>query len=93
MVSRIPKNRPPSHPGAILKEIYLDDMKITQTELASRVGCTVTKVSEIINGKRSITPEFALDLAEALGTTAEMWVNLQGTYDLWKAIEKRNRSA
>ena len=81
------------HPGEVLKEIYLEDMGITQSELARRIGCAVQKVNEVVNGKRGVTAHFALDLAEALGTSAKMWLNLQQNYDLWNAIKKRDRAS
>jgi len=83
----------PPHPGEVLKEIYLEDMGITQSELARRIGCTVQKVNEVVNGRRGVSADFALDLAEALGTTAEMWLNLQQNYDLWNAIKKRDQAS
>ncbi len=88
---KMPKNRSPSHPGEILKEIYLDDMGWSQTDLAKKIGCRVVKINEIINGKRRITSEFAIDLGDALGTGAELWANLQCQYDLWNAYEKRKK--
>lgn len=90
---RMPKNREPSHPGEILKEIYLYDMGLTQVDLANKIGCRVVKINEIVNGKRGVTPDFAIDLGEALGTGAELWVNLQSQYDLWHAYEKRKKAS
>ena len=83
----------PVHPGEVLAEIYLQDMNITQSELARRIGCSHGKVSEIVNGRRGISPEFALSLELVLGTTADMWVNLQATYDLWIARQKMKKKA
>ena len=56
----------PFHPGTILKEMYLDEMELSQADLAERIGCKYAKVNEIVNGKRGITPEFAIDLEKAL---------------------------
>jgi addiction module HigA family antidote len=84
------KNQCPSHPGKILNEIYLMHLKWTQTKLAEEIGCTHRKVNEIVNGKRSISPEFALDLESVLGTEAEMWVRLQAEFDLYQARMKRD---
>jgi addiction module HigA family antidote len=47
-------------------------------------------VNEIVNGKRGVSPEFALVLERELGTSAEMWVRMQADYDLWAV---RNRAA
>ena len=90
---RMPKNREPSHPGEVLREIYLDDMGMTQVDLAKKIGCRVVKINEIVNGKRGVTPEFAIDLGEALGTGPELWVNLQCQHDLWNAFEKRKKAS
>ena len=56
------KNPHPSHPGAILSEVYLSQLGWSQTKLAEELGCAHRKINEIINGKRSISPDFALDL-------------------------------
>jgi addiction module HigA family antidote len=83
----------PAHPGEVLKELYLDDMGITQVDLAKRIGCHVQKINEIINGRRGISADFAIDLAQVLGTSIEMWLNLQMKYDLWMAMQKKHKKA
>lgn len=86
------KNPLPIHPGEILDEIYLSQMGWTQTKLAEEVGCAHRKVNEIINGKRAISADFAIDLELVLGTEAEMWVRLQAEYDLDQARKKRTKA-
>ena len=88
----IKPNSDPSHPGEILSGLYLAGRGINQTELARMLGCTHAKVNQIINGKRGITPEFAIQLERALGTSAEMWVNLQATWDLYQARRRMNQA-
>ncbi len=88
---RLPKN--PFHPGEILFEEFLEPGDITQTAFAKRLGWTRARLSEIIHGKRGITADAALDLAEALGTSAKLWMNLQATYDLDRALARRRRNA
>jgi addiction module HigA family antidote len=83
-----PKN--PFHPGEILLEEFLEPAGITQTAFAKKVGWTRTRLNELIRGKRGITADAALDLAEALGTTAKVWMNLQATWDLDHAARRRN---
>ncbi len=83
------KNKYPSHPGGILSEIYLTQLNWSQTKLAEELGCAHRKVNEIVNGKRAISPEFALDLERVLKTEAEMWVRLQAEFDLYQARKKR----
>ena len=86
-----PKN--PFHPGEILLEEFLAPMEMSQAAFAKKLGWTTTRLNELIKGKRGITAESALDLAQALGTTPKLWMNLQATWDLAKAVERRNRVA
>lgn len=88
-MSRQPKN--PFHPGEILMEEFLEPMGMTQTEFADRIGWTRARLNELIRGKRGVTADAALDLADVLGTSPKLWMNLQATYDLDKA--QRARSA
>ena len=83
----LPKNRPPTHPGEILFEEFLKPLGLSQEEFASRLGGSWTqpKISGIINKKRRVTEAIALDFSDALGTSAEFWLNLQNRYDLWFA--------
>jgi antitoxin HigA-1 len=81
----LPKNRPSTHPGEILSEEFLAPMGISQNALASHLGWSHAKVNEIIHGRRGITPEAALSLADVLGTTPDLWLNMQKNFDLWKA--------
>ena len=77
------KNVKPMHPGQVLKEIYMSEMGLNQSSLAEKCNCAPRKINEIVNKKRSISPEFALVLEAVLGTSAEMWVRMQADYDLW----------
>ena len=87
-MSKQPKN--PFHPGEILLEEFLQPMGMTQTAFAEKVGWTRARLNELIRGKRGVTAESALDLADALGTSPKLWMNLQATYDLDKAQRARN---
>lgn len=82
------KNPNPLHPGAVLNEVYMKEMGLNQTQLAEKCGCSPRKINEIVNGKRSVSPDFALILEKILGTSAEMWVRIQAEYDLWVARKK-----
>ena len=62
---------------------------MTQAAFAENVGWTRSRLNEFIRGKRGVTAVAALDLAEALGTSAKLWMNLQATYDLDRAIKAR----
>jgi len=83
-----PKN--PFHPGEMLIEEFLEPQGMTQAEFARKIGWTKARLNELIRGKRGVTAEAALDLADALGTSAKLWMNLQVTYDLDKAAAARN---
>ena len=86
-MARQPTN--PFHPGEILLEEFLAPEGITQSAFAEKIGWTRARLNELIKGKRGITAEAALDLAEVLGTSAKLWMNLQATYDLDKAFKSR----
>lgn len=81
----LPKNRPATHPGVVLSEEFLRPMGISQNALATHLGWSHAKVNEIIHGRRGITPEAALSLADVLRTTPDLWMNLQQNHDLSKA--------
>ena len=88
---RPPKN--PIHPGEILLEEFLNPAGVTQAAFAARIGWTRARLNEFIRGKRGVTAETALDLAEELGTTAKLWMTLQATWDLNQAAKRRARAA
>jgi addiction module HigA family antidote len=80
---RIPKYGPPTHPGEMLMEEFLKPLKMTQSELAERLGVSYPRVNELIHGKRGITPDTALRLEKLFGMEAEFWLNLQLAWDLY----------
>jgi addiction module HigA family antidote len=82
------KNPLPMHPGKVLSEVYMSQFDLNQTALANLCNCSPRKINEIVNGKRGVSPSFAIILESVLGTTAEMWVRMQAEYDLWEARQK-----
>lgn len=82
---RIPTNRPPTHPGEMLLEEFLNPMGLTQRELADAIHVPYQRINEIINGKRGVTPATALRLARFFGMSAVFWMNLQLRWDLYHA--------
>ncbi len=78
----IPSNRTATHPGEVLRDEFLAELGIPQTELAAQLGVPVQRINEIVNGKRGITPDTAWLFAGAFGTTPEFWMNLQTVHDL-----------
>jgi len=85
MPNRIEGKRPPSHPGRVLRTLYMEQLELTITALAERLGVSRKTVSKIINGRGAVTSEMALRLSRAFDTTPDVWMNLQKTYDLWQA--------
>lgn len=81
--------RIPSHPGQILKEEFLDELNISQTELASALGTTFRTINEIINEKRNISTEIAIKLSKFFRTSIELWLNLQNQYDIYRIYNKK----
>ncbi|OGI47273.1 MAG: addiction module antidote protein, HigA family [Candidatus Muproteobacteria bacterium RIFCSPHIGHO2_01_FULL_65_16] len=77
----------PVHPGRILKrELIARGLSANRLALALRVPSG--RITDILNGKRGVTPETALRFARFFGTSAEFWVNLQARYDLSMAAKK-----
>ena len=82
------KKLPNIHPGEILKEEFLDPLKISAYRLAKDTQIPQTRISEIIHGRRRITADTALRLSHYFGTTAKFWLGLQDDFDLEE--EKRD---
>ncbi len=87
---RIPKHRPPTHPGEMLREEFLVPLGLTQAQLAREIKVPFQRVNEIIAGKRGLTPSTALRLAKYFGTSSGFWINLQMVYDLQAAQQKES---
>ena len=75
----------PPHPGEILRCDYLEPLELNVTEAARALGVTRKTLSAVLNERAGISPAMAHRLAKALDTSAELWVNLQTQYDLWRA--------
>ncbi len=75
----------PIAPGEILLEEFLSPFGVSQNKLARDTGIPVSRVSEIVHGRRAITADTALRLAAYFSTSAEMWMTLQAEYDLRRA--------
>lgn len=76
----------PIHPGEILLEEFLRPMGISQYKLAKDISVPARRINEIVQGKRSISPDTALRLSRYFGISERFWINLQARYDL--EIEK-----
>jgi len=83
---RLPRKRPPTHPGEMLFEEFVKPLELTQTKLARHLGVSYPRLNEIIKGRRSVTPDTALRLSRVLGMSADFWLGLQQDWDLWHAM-------
>ena len=88
----------PIPPGEILNEEFMKPLALSANQLARDIDVPPGRISEIINGKRSITADTALRLGKYFGVSPEIWLNLQVDYDMrvarrtiWPAIEPRIR--
>lgn len=77
------------HPGEMIKD-EIEYRGLSQRKLAEQMGISPTLLNEILNGKRSVSTEYALLFEAALGIDAEIWIRLQADYDMQKA--KSNKS-
>lgn len=77
-------NRQPTHPGALLREDVMPALKMTQTELAERIGVSRLSVSDLLHEKRAMSPEMAVRIGTLLGNSPESWLRMQEAVDLWK---------
>jgi addiction module HigA family antidote len=82
---RVPKHRPPTHPGEVLREEFLGPMGLSQAEAARALGVPYQRLNEVVREARAVTPATALRLAKYFGTTAAFWMNLQLAVDLYEA--------
>lgn len=82
---RVPTDRPPTHPGEMLLEEFLEPLGMTQTELAARIGVPFQRINSLVNGRRAMTPDTALRLSRVFGTSPDFWMNHQLRWDLYHA--------
>lgn len=76
------RKRRPVHPGEILAEDVLAELNMSGRQLAEVLGVSPNRISEILRGRRGITADTALRLSRWLGTSPDVWLNLQQSYDL-----------
>lgn len=78
----------PPHPGLVLRE-YLGSLAVS--EAATHLGVSRVTLSRVLNGRAGISADLALRLADAFGTTPELWAGMQSQYDLWVASRRRRK--
>ena len=77
----------PAHPGEVLRNTVLAEISVT--EFARRLGVSRVALSRVMNGRAAVSAEMAIRLAAALGGSAESWLQMQASYDLWQASKKK----
>ncbi len=82
---KIPTHRPPTHPGEMLREEFLEPLGLTQQRLAELLFVSYPRINELVNSKRSVTPDTALRLSKLFSTTPDFWLNGQLAWDLYHA--------
>lgn len=81
----------PPHPGALIQRTYIEPFaEITGNKIADRLGIARSTFNRLLNGVSNISPEMAVRLSSVLGGSAESWLTLQESYDLWKARQTVN---
>jgi len=81
----------PPHPGEVLRELCLEPLELSVTRAAEALGVSRKTLSAILNGRAGISPEMAIRLSKAFGTSPESWLNQQVQYDLWVAEKSLGR--
>jgi len=75
----------PPHPGEIIRDQCLEPLGLTVTAAAKGLGVTRKALSELVNGHSGVSPEMAIRLSKAFGSSPGTWLRLQVQYDLWQA--------
>ena len=81
----------PPHPGEVLRELCHDPLGLSVTDAAKALGVSRKTLSAILNGRAGVSPEMAVRLSLAFGTSSESWLSQQVQYDLWQAEKRRKR--
>ena len=89
-MARIPTHRTPTHAGEMLLEEFLIPLGLSQRDLADAIHVPYQRINEIVNRRRGITPSTALRLARFFSTSADFWMNLQQSWDLYHAQQSEN---
>jgi addiction module HigA family antidote len=84
---RTKKKRRPTHSGELLREETLPAARLSQTDLASRLGVSRSTVSDLIHERRSVNPDLAHRLARVFDTTPEFWLRLQEAVNVWETLQ------
>jgi addiction module HigA family antidote len=78
----------PPHPGRVVRQECIEPLGLTVTEAAKRLGVTRQALNNLVNGKGGVSPEMAVRLSKAFGSSPEVWLGMQMEYDLAQ-VEKQ----
>ncbi|MGL4859972.1 MAG: HigA family addiction module antitoxin [Enterobacteriaceae bacterium] len=81
----------PPHPGELIQDT-LDELNVTVTELARHLDVETSTIHRVVSGKSAISPEMAIRLSIAIGSSPRFWLALQDNYNLWQAQQKMDTS-
>ena len=79
----------PPHPGEVVREFCIEPLGLSVTAVAKSLGVSRKTLSSILNGHAGISPEMAVRLSIAFGTSSESWMDQQSQFDLWRAEQHR----
>ena len=85
---KLPSHRPPTTPGEVLLEEFIKPLNLTQKEMADAIAVPFQRLNAIVNGRRAVSVSTALRLAKYLGTSPELWLDLQQKIDLYNSLKK-----
>jgi len=81
----VPTNRPPTHPGELVRDEFIEPMGLKQRDVAEALHISEVGLNLLLNGKKRLTAQMALRLERAFGVSAETWLNMQTACDLFAA--------
>lgn len=81
----------PSHPGEVIRDLCIEPLGLSVTAAASGLGVSRKALSELLNGHSGVSPDMAIRLEKAFGSTAETWLQMQLQYDLWHAEQRADK--
>ncbi len=85
-----PRQIPPTHPGAMLREDFMPDYGLSASALAAELGVSRQTIHELLREERSMTPLMALRLSRLFGNSPEFWLNAQHARDLWESKQRHS---
>jgi len=91
--NHLPQMHNPPHPGEFIEGVYLEPCGLSIRQVAERLDVSASTLQRLIAGKSRVSPDMALRLSWVLGRSAESWLTLQDSHDLWQARQRLDLSA